>query len=410
MGSILNGVATSSNFNYLKNSPTYVINSQTKFDAIIERTGANAYKIADSYTRVFFKILSGGYDCTSFLSGGDTWGYIKTNNCVHLEFEQGAYLDFKATQGYLWVDTNECWVNCGDIRGSGVGGDASAITCSYYLDAHRVTFWKCRTSSRYSNNGDGFVGFLGNETDTENLATSSAYHCSVYTIDGTTPVTGMKFIYNNYSSYVYDLDSSGSGATGTVIGFNYCRETVNPHVWDLQGAVVKGMAYCIRSTSPYVETLDAVASHAFAFDNCDQMSNPKAFDIDAHTGSGKAYAYYQCDNMVNGIALQITSTTNDAYGFRDCDMIAGCYANDVEHTGSVNDKSAYGFAECRMVGSCWANDIDTNGGGTGVAEGFHDNTYLAASYTDEAVNADNDYIDTADVQVTNNDSVPSVFT
>lgn len=410
---LVNGVDTKSDLNYLNNNPTHIIDTQTKMDAVITRTAANAYKIDDAYTRIFVKSLSGGYDMTSFLSGGDTWGYIKTNNCVSIEFEQGAIWDYKSTQGYLWVDTNGCFLNGVDIQGSGTGGDASAIKYSYYNDAYRVTYWRCRTSNRYSNYDDdagtGFCGFFGNVNDTENLATSAYYHCSVYTIDATKPITGMKYCYNNYNSYVFDLDSSGSGSDGTVIGFHVCRETVNPHAWDLEGDVVKGMSVCVRSVNGRMETLDATSSHVFGYDKCNQLSNCQAIDLDSAGGTGKTYGFYQC-NIINACeAKQLSSTTSDVYGFRDCDVVSSCYVEGATHTGSVAGKGAYGFAECQIAGACWPNEISTNGGG-GTAEGFKDCTYMSSVFTAEGTNSGNDYVDTADDQITNKVSSPSVFT
>src|SRR3990167_6104864 len=82
----------------------YIVSSQTSFNSLIERVAANQYKIKDDYSSVYLKSIAGGYACTgssSFLSGGDTYGYILTNNCKLMLAEGGATFSFGDERGYI---------------------------------------------------------------------------------------------------------------------------------------------------------------------------------------------------------------------------------------------------------------------------------------------------------------------
>ena len=81
-----------------------IISNQTQFNSIMERVAANQYKIKDQYNSIYLKYAVAGYACVggnSFLSGGDTWGYIETNNCARIVCEAGVTFDFADTVGYI---------------------------------------------------------------------------------------------------------------------------------------------------------------------------------------------------------------------------------------------------------------------------------------------------------------------
>ena len=360
--------------NLLSTEYDIIITNQVQFSSIIERVAANQYKISDDYRAIYMKYATGGYACAgaqSFLSGGDTWGYIETNNCARIVCEAGATFDFADTVGYIEFDTNDGYYDNVQITGTGAG--AAALTQSFLLNAFRVQFNHCSTTSRLSNTD--FVGFQGSGTALHNL-TSSYNGCSVYTIDGTDKLYGFKDCMNLSNCNVYDID----GTVDNIFGFHTCEQMTNCITYDL-------------------ESTDGNAS---GFNTCMQMSGCKTVQLDC-TGTGSSIGFDICDQMGSCKAIDIDSVNGDAFGFFNCDQIGPCFADDIDSSGA----NAYGFSVCTQISSCKATNI-TGGGGT--SNGFNACNYGAAIWTNEAANAANDWMDTVDAQITNKVSCPTVFT
>lgn len=86
------------------------VSSQSAFNDLWERTGANAYKIKDGIRSVLLKYLSGGYyltGATSPLSAGDTYGVFSTNQMTRLDCTGGTQIEFGNDNGKLVIDTEE---------------------------------------------------------------------------------------------------------------------------------------------------------------------------------------------------------------------------------------------------------------------------------------------------------------
>ena len=144
----------------LRMQPEYdiVVTTQAEFNAIITRNGANDYQISDNYKSILFQ--EGAYLCygaTSFLSGGDAYGVLKTNDCTHLVFENGAYFDVGGTAFHLEVNTDYCRLDNVYVKGNVAA--AVAATQSFLLNAYNVTYNNCKTSNRLSTTH--FNGFKG---------------------------------------------------------------------------------------------------------------------------------------------------------------------------------------------------------------------------------------------------------
>ncbi len=326
-----------------------IITNQTAFNSIIERVAANQYKISDDYRSIYIKYATGGYACSgasSFLSSGDTWGYIETNNCAKIVCEAGATFDFADTVGYIEFDTNDGRYDSISIVGAALG--AVALTQSFLLNALRVQFNHCSTTSRLSNTD--FVGFQGSGTALHNI-TSSYNGCSVYTIDGTDKLYGFKDCMNLSNCNAYDID-------GTV-------DSVN------------------------------------GFKDCSQLSTCYAYDLEA-SGVGDVYGFDTSNQLSACIAKNIDSVDGQAYGFSTCKQISSCTGDGIT---SVN-ANAMGFIHCEPISACFPTNII---GGV-AAYGFFDCHYGAALFTTEAVNSGNDWMDTVDVQITNKVSTPSIWT
>ena len=160
-------------------TPSHIdIYDQETFNNVIERVGANNYKIKDQYKSILFKNNNNvfyTYGSDSYLSGGDTWGYIETNNCISIEAENGAQLYAGDTLFYLEVNTDDCYLK--NIWIKGLGSSAIALTESFKLNAYRVTYDNCKVSSRYSSSA--MYGFYESATDAHNT-TSKYINCSVF--------------------------------------------------------------------------------------------------------------------------------------------------------------------------------------------------------------------------------------
>jgi hypothetical protein len=487
-----------------------VISSQLEFNAIIERVAANQYKIKDDIRSVFGKVLSGGYlmsGGTSPLSGGDTWGYIETNDCKVITFEPTASIHFGNTQGYIRVNSAGCRLS--NVTVEGTNTVASAIVQSFLLAANRVAFDNCRVFNRLSN--VEMYGFKGSGT-AKNNETGRYDNCEVEALDGSGVIHAFRDCWNITNGHVRNIDSTGSHvqgyqacenlatcmvtdietSSGVAYGFENCERLSSCYAEDIttSGTLGSGFSLCNNLASCVAENVSVTAgtSDVSGFIDCTKIVGSKALTIsntgtgdsygfkgtdccsgceaktisanggDAYgffenqgsacladdisaTGTGEATGFVSCYSLsactaididtVNGNAMgfnfcfelsgcraedvdssgadaigfltctqvsasrafDIASAGGDAFGFSFCDRISACYANQIDYSG-VGANNARGFDRCDVIGECYSTDVDV--GGAGVASGFFTCTYGSSLFTDEAVNAGNNFIDTAD--------------
>lgn len=341
-----------------KSAPyTVIVSTQAEFNAIITRIGANHYHIADANITVLLKYLAGGYKCygaTSFLSGGNAYGYIQTNLCTHLKMENGAYLDCGDTAFYLEANTNNCKLENVWIKGTGTV--AAALTRSFYATGLRMTFDNCKTSNRYAS--AAFNGFEGTNVAATDI-TNKYINCSAFS-----------------------LQTSSVGAADYLCGFNYCYN----------------ICLCLVSTLTSSRWL-------YGFYNCNNVSNCIAYSllVVATAGTGLCVGFYGCKCVSSCMAYDFNASGAGAManGFY-CFNMSSCYANKID---AVDTSS--GFNNCSYLSACQANDIDSS---AGSAYGFYSCDYGSSLYTTEANNASNDFINTDDVAIATNFSCPAVFT
>ena len=346
----------------------YHVTKNTLFKQIIERVAANQYRFKTGLSSIHFAYKSGGYDITSILEGGDTWGYIETNNCVHLDFEKGTYIDLHGTPSYIEVNTSQAKLENVWLKDNTV--ITSAAIDGFKLNAISVTFENCVYSTKVISGS--LVAFRGASDPVFNL-TSKYINCLVSNLSGDGNLRAFSLGHNIINALIYNID-------------------------------VLGIVY--------------------GFYQCEQLTNCKATNINKISGSISTYGFYQCEQLTNCKATNI-NTYPPVYGFRECNEVVSCKAIDNSSANSLN----IGFSGCKSLSSCLAENLDSNTTSegfnlcevlsacralditsTGVAEGFKNCNYGAALYTDAVINSGNDWIDTVDIQVTNKVSTPSVWT
>jgi hypothetical protein len=328
-----------------------IVSTQAEFNALFTRQGANHYHIHDDYKTVLVKNFTGGYLCDgpmSFLSGGDTWGYVQTNLCTHLKFENGAYWNVGDSLFYLEANTSDCKLENVWIRGTGTA--AAALTRSFYATGVRMTFDNCKTSNRFAN--AAFNGFEGTNVTATDI-TNKYIACSVFGLTFSADSYGFRYTNNLSNCAVYNLTTTTAGC-------------------DLNAFNGKSISNCI------------------------------AYSISTTTGN--SYGFNTCERLSNCYAKSISSTTGNAGGFFDCALLSSCYALDISASGAA---IVFGFTSTDILSACEAAGISTVGG---FEYGFLSCNYGSSIYTAEAVNSGNDWMNTNDAQITNKYSVPAVFT
>lgn len=342
-------------------STTEVVNSQETFNQAIERVAVNQYKFRDDIDSIKFQFLTGGYlmtGGTSPLSGGDTWGYIETNNCKQIIFESGASIHMGNERGYLEVNTDDCYLQNVNIIGTGTV--ASAIAQSYLLNANRIQFMGCTSSTRLSN--INFYVFRGSSTAAHNDY-SKYVNCEVRDCISSNTIIGYYLIQNAINLIVKNIESTA----GSFRGYSDCKYITNCRAEEMDAAVLgHGFYQCFNIQNCYAIDLDC-GNDVFGFSLSDYVSNCYAIDLDS--SGGDAYGYVDSNYVLNCHAYDIDSATLLAAGFWNCDNVTNCKALQIDHSGAVASQNAYGFLDCDKVSSSCADDIDTNGAG-GVAYGF----------------------------------------
>jgi hypothetical protein len=310
---------------------------------------------------------------------------------------------------------------------------------------------------------DSIVSSIAEKIDI--VGTGSAYGfnsclemsaCKAYDIATTGAGTAYGFSGCERLSGCY-ADAIDNISTGVASGFNLCLEVSACKAYDIAttgAGTAYGFSGCERLSGCYAEKIDTVSiGSAYGFSACLEVSACKAKDID--TTGAVVYGFSGCDQISGCSAEDIQSasafdaigfngcdrmsacrvdvidntSSGDAYGFKSCQKIAGCEANDIDTAGAG---AAYGFSICSSVSACESLDIDAGGTGaaigfnncdylsscncgnidsvSGTAEGYKDCSHGAALDSTEAVNSGNDWMDSADAQITNNYSVQDIFT
>ena len=369
----------------------YVVVSNGTFNDAIERVAANQYKFKDIYESIYFR--SAEYSMNYVLDSGDTWGYIETNNCKHLDFEMGAYINMGNERGYIEVNTDGCLLNNISIRGLGIV--ASAIARSFLLNANYVTFMNCDSQIRLSNTT--FRVFEGSGTALNNQ-TCNLNSCKIIDCNSSSSLYGYNYFYQVNNSIIYDIESTGSSVYGfyQVLNINNCmlkKIDANSTIYGIQesencnnifmedfdansilgitnqaggfprlincnnvklydfnatGANCQGFSFITNISNCNVEMVDAVGN-SYIFYQCSNLSNCYCTDIDS--SGGDSYAFYQSKNISSCYCEDIDSSTGNYHGYVECNQLSSCYATTCED----------GFNTCYQIAGCEAGSNDNNG-------------------------------------------------
>ena len=327
-----------------------IVTNQAQFNAIIERIGANHYHIRDSYRSVLLRNTGIGYLCGgsgSFLSGGDTWGYLQTNNCTHFRMENGAYLDIAGTAFYFEQNTDNCKCDNVWIRGN---ESISTTTVSIFrLNGSNVIYDNCRVSNLSSSSTCRIFDGFTSATD-DQILTTKFIGCSSFTLRPTEDLYIFASIKNVSNCLVYDASTTTAG-----VNIECFKDIYN-------------------------------------------IGTCTANNISTTTGTSVGFTdTYQCSSCY---AYNLHSTTGANYGFSGSHNLTSCFADEITSTGAA---LVYGFNSCTYMSSCQAGTITTVGG---TENGFHSCSYMASCYTTEAANAGNDFVNTDDTEVATNFSCP----
>ena len=364
----------------------FVVYDQASFNALWTRTGANAYDIKDDYRSVLIRIPEGGggYACTgtlSFLSGGDTYAEMNTNNCTHLKMEKGTYIYVASSLSYLHVDTDDIIVENVWLRGSGV---AAAAAPSYgFLMAngrYHITLKDCIVSHIAGGVGSfsAFYYLVGGSSFSASSMTSQLIGCSVHDIQDCSSVRAFYKCNNLSNCTAYNITGSGQRLV-----FDACANLSNC------------TAHTIASTSDVV----------YGFWECYNLSN--IFCLSLSSSNDKSvYGVYGSINISSAYVKTLLTGNATCVGFGNCRNLSACYAKTIDNNSAAS--SAAGFATSYRLSACFAEDIDNAGGGPGV--GFSTCGNIASSDTLEAANPGNTVSDASSAALVVKYSMRDIFT
>ena len=399
-----------------------VVKTQTEFNALFTRTGASAYVIANGIRSVYIRNTGVAYACygpTSFLSGGDTYALISTNECCNLICDPGAYFYFEDTAGSVICNTANSTITNLWVRG--LGTTAVSVTDSILVSANNIKLYGCRVTNRKIS-GATQSGFRSLNALSGSLQEFNT--CSVEDIETTGTFVG----FNQCSGLSNCSALSFSGGAGTnLYGFYGCFNLSNSRVdsfatsgtgslWGFYGCGVLSMCAVSRIES-------TGSGVVYGFDTCQTLSACSVTFCIGHdqissgflgsdvlsacsasvstTGTGSARAINSC-NYLSACNATASTVGGDAYAFWNCGSISACVGS---ATAAGGGDEAYGFHTCVELSACKAGNVN----GT-VAEGFHNCVHGAAIHTLKAVNAGNTYMDSADAQIVVKYSIEQFFT
>ncbi len=396
-----------------------VVRTQAQFNAIIERVSANRYKISNAVRSLYlrYKTGGGGYYCygvTSFLSGGDTWGYIETNNCARIVMEPATYLFFGNARGYLKVTTIGAVVEGVEVRGNTITAAAGA-DYSFLVAAQNVTLRNCISNEIYTDSD--FSAFAGG-----NYKSARFEGCKVYTINCNTAGRTIRAFYQCYNisgAYVEDITI----ANGSALLFDNCYFINNSYIYNVSSIQdLYGFSQCENISNCYIDTFSVTGSSSVScgFANCNEISSSTVKGVTNSSTSGSNYAFVSCNRVsaCKAINIQSTGSSGTAQGFNSCYHISACYAENVNASSTA---TAYGFNACRNISGCDVTSLTTASGNafgylscvrisacycgaitsSGTKNGFNTCSYGSSLNTAEAANAGNDFMDTTDANITN---------
>ncbi len=415
-----------------------IVSSQITFNNIIEKVAANHYRIKTQYRSAFFKYVEGGYNTTSWLTGGDTWGYVDTNACAHIEFEAGTFIGCVNTGFYLNVNTEEAVIKNVWIKGNGVAG---AITKSFKLDAARVKYINCKTSDR-NDDTSAIIGFQGSGIAARD-DTSSYDGCSVYnqTNDTTGDNTGFyqcKNLNNCYADTItannvactisgfrdcYNLTNCNATnfvCTGTAYGMRVCERVSNSNIEYISGSTGYGLYQCRRVSNCNISSITAtvvsgvgaydstylsnikisgitgISLDSYGFDECEYIScssvdtminfgngsygfrwcnNVTSCTVNNITDDAIIYGFYLCNRLTGCSVESIISNLNNVYGFNNCEFVSACLAKTIQ----TAHESAFGYYQCNNVSACKSDTVQHTGAiGLKTVVGFFDCDFISA--------------------------------
>jgi hypothetical protein len=361
----------------------YIVGSQASFNALIERTAANQYRIKDEFTSVYIKYISGGYACYgagSFLSGGDAWGYISTNNCKLLMLEGGAYLQFGDTPGYLNINTADCILNNPDVRGLAVG--AAAVNYSYYINNTGIKILNPKTSARKSNTN--YCAFYSN------VATNTNYICNPVINDIDTNGGTLKAFYQCFmidNPYITNFDSS----SGITTLFDACKRIVNYIIFDITNSAEHIYCFkdCYNVDSGEVNTVThngAVASkNVYVFHTVIGLDDRNLYitGISTNGAGGIASTFYNCTYRSRMQKKILTKTADFTITDNDDFDVLVCNPNTADQFGLLT-------ITLPVIANSIGKNFTINFGNAGNANGGLIKIYCSGGTSD--LNCDGDLI------------------
>jgi hypothetical protein len=205
-------------------------------------------------------------------------------------------------------------------------------------------------------------------------------------------VNGIESGSNFSACKIEQLDTSG---TGIVYGIKDSFQVSACEITDLDGAsAVYGMDDVDQISSCLIDDLQSTGGILHGINNSDNISSCKVSNLTGANGS-IVYGYFVCGQVSACDAKILDSTNADVYAFRTVVRASALNCFDIDETGASD---AYGFRDCNQIAGCYADNIDSSAGN---AYGYNSCDYGAALNMTEAVNPNNDYIDTTDVAITN---------
>ena len=403
-----------------------IINSQATFNNAIERTGANAYRFKSGYRSIYVKYILGGYSMVSGsgpLSGGDTWGALSLNQCAHLTFEEGAYINVGDTPGYVNAATDGALLE--NVYVKGTGSAAAAVVQSFLTGAERVTYRNCWTSNRYTN--VDFAAFSGGS-----YKSASYIGCKVSTILCATAAKTLRAFYQCYNmtnTYI----TTFTPANGVVKVIDACEEISNLYVDTVSTANALTVVYSSNNITGFdITTVTGTAGQTVhIMDTCNNVSsgiiqtistgiitvmyscnNISSFNITGITGAGGVAikGFDTCTRISSGIlqnfttgaiigiynSSNITATTLYNFsggadlltGISTCTELTGCRIITFGNTGSTLS-GIYGIYSCSYLSACHVEScVAVN---ATLCHGYYNCNFLSACYStaNSATNSSN---------------------
>ena len=336
-------------------TPTYIIDSQEKFDAFCAATKASD-TYGNDYRHVYIK--NGTYNITdSICLDNDAvpvlsiTGESKQNTIITLQTQYAFYCTKEASQSidelqlphlnnlsFTAADLNAKYTliekaNSGNFIINNCKLTVTDLLYSYKIQSSDITY---------------IVAPM-----TKNDITDSCFINSHIVQDTTITIDG--------TNYLYQIGTS----TYMLSGGSYRDKTTVPsRIENVQLSIDKmHAASSTTGPGPYYNAYDIFcAISAFtACINCTCTLNDEDFMLYVYNYTSIATkhctGFMNCDNMVSCAAY------NFKYGFQSCDNVSNCqaYAKYIciaNHSGNINYQQTVGFYKCHSVTNCSVNAIN----------------------------------------------------